>query len=86
MADDRELMPIDWLHYLKQRLDEREHQIVTYMLQVPAYPPLPECPTCDEEPDRITDRAADPGDDGLLVDFAPCGHRFKVPASELLRG
>lgn len=83
---DRELMPIDWLHYLKQRMTEREHEIVHNLLQVPDYPPLPECPTCDEQPTRITDQAADLGEGGLLIDFAPCGHGFKVPASELLRG
>ena len=83
---DRELMPIDWLRYLKQCMVEREHEITQNMLQAPDYPPLPECPDCGVQPTRITDRAADFGDDGLLIDFAPCGHGFKVPTSELLRG
>ncbi|GAA3121587.1 hypothetical protein [Streptomyces echinatus] len=83
---DREQMPIDWINYLKQRMAEREHEITHNLLQVSDYPPLPECPDCDVQPTQITDRTADIGDDGLLVDFTPCGHRFKVPASELLRG
>lgn len=83
---DRELMPIDWIHYLKQRLAERDREIELNMLQAPDYPPLPECPDCDVEPTRITHQAAELGDDGMLIDFTPCGHRFKVPASELLRG
>ncbi|MFI6854454.1 hypothetical protein [Streptomyces sp. NPDC050416] len=83
---DRELMPIDWLHHLRKRTAERDNEIVHNMLQVPDYPPLPECPTCEIEPEKITRRAADLPHDGLLVDFAPCGHRFEVPASELLRG
>lgn len=83
---DRELMPIDWLHYLRHRMKQREHEIEQYMLQVPEYPPLPECPDCDVTPTRISSRTGDFGDDCMLVDFVPCGHRFKVPASELLRG
>ncbi|MER5715691.1 hypothetical protein [Streptomyces sp. NPDC002132] len=83
---DRELMPIDWLDFLRRRMKQREHEIEQYMLQVPEYPPLPECPDCDEEPTRITSRAGDLGEDAVLVDFTPCGHGFKIPASELLRG
>jgi hypothetical protein len=83
---DRELMPIDWLRYLQHRVSSRDAEILQYMLQVPEYPPLPECPTCDTEPTQITDRTAEAPEDGLLIDFVPCGHRFKVPASELLHG
>lgn len=84
--DDRELMPIDWLRYLKQRMENREYEIDQYLLQVPEYPPLPPCPDCDEEPTQITSQAGELTEDCILVDFTPCGHRFKVPASELLRG
>jgi hypothetical protein len=84
---DRELMPAAWLRYLRQRLDERENEIVHNMLQAPDYPPLPECPTCGAKPEQITDRPTDLDDDaGLLIDFSPCGHGFKVSAFELLRG
>lgn len=83
---DRELMPIDWLRYLKQRLKQREWEIHQHLLQVPEYPPLPACPDCDEEPTRIDSRAGEPAEDCVLVDFTPCGHRFKVPTSELLHG
>lgn len=83
---DRELMPIDWLHYLKQRTEQRQREIEQRLLQVPEYPPLPECPDCDVEPTQITSRAGELTEDCILIDFAPCGHGFKVPASELLRG
>lgn len=87
---DREQMPIEWLHYLKERTAERENEIVQNMLQVPDYPPLPECPTCDAAPERIVSQVAEPSFfvDGapVLVDFKPCGHGFTVPESELLSG
>ncbi|MER5875416.1 hypothetical protein ABT119_05745 [Streptomyces sp. NPDC001910] len=83
---DRTVMPMEWLRYLKQRAEEREWEIVTLMLQMPDYPPLPECPTCEAAPEEIRSRTSDPGESALLVDFKPCGHRFKVPESELLSG
>lgn len=87
---ERTEMTADWLRYLKQRTAERETEIVVNMLQLPDYPPLPECPACEAAPEQITQRVADPsfGQDGtpILVDFRPCGHGFTVPESELLRG
>lgn len=83
---DRELMPIEWLRYLKQRTAERDDEIVRNMLQTPDYPPLPECPDCDVAPERISSQSAGLGGEGVLVDFHPCGHGFRVPESELLRG
>jgi hypothetical protein len=87
---ERTEMPADWLRYLKQRTEERETEIVVNMLQLPEYPPLPECPACEAAPERITCRTADPAFDQdeapLLVDFAPCGHGFHVPEHELLCG
>lgn len=83
---DRELMPIDWLHYLQQRTEQRQREIEQGMLQAPDYPPLAECPDCDTAPTQITSRSGGVAEDCVLVDFFPCGHRFKVPASELLRG
>jgi len=88
---DRTVMPADWLRYLKERTAEREREIVVNVLQLPDYPPLPECPTCDGAPEQITTRTSDPvsfdrDETSVLVDFKPCGHGFKVPESELLRG
>jgi hypothetical protein len=88
---DRTEMPADWLHYLKERTAEREREIVSFVLQLPDYPPLPECPACDVAPERITSQTSDPvsfdrDEMAVLVDFKPCGHGFKVPESELLRG
>lgn len=83
-------MPFEWVRYLKQEMTRREQEIVQNLLQMPDYPPLPECPTCNVAPERITTRTAEPSfeQDGapLLVDFSPCGHGFTVPESELLRG
>lgn len=83
---DRTVMPMEWLRYLKQRIEERDREIFTLMLQMPDYPPLPECPTCDAAPDEIRSRTSDPGEPAFLVDFKPCGHGFKVLESELLYG
>jgi hypothetical protein len=88
---DRTEMPAEWLHYLQQRSEQRTEEIIRDLLQVPDYPPLPDCPTCGVAPERIVSRVvAEPsfGVDGqaVLVDFKPCGHGFTVPESELLRG
>ncbi|MFF2383789.1 hypothetical protein [Streptomyces sp. NPDC058108] len=88
---DRTDMPAEWLRYLKQRTENREAEIVVNVLQLPDYPPLPECPTCDVAPEQITSRTSDPvafdrDEVAILVDFKPCGHRFRVSESELLRG
>ncbi|WP_369274541.1 hypothetical protein AB5J55_35490 [Streptomyces sp. R11] len=87
---DRTEMPMEWLRYLKQETARREQEITQHLLQVPDYPPLPECPTCSVAPEQITTRTAEPSfkQDGtpLLVDFKPCGHGFMVSESELLSG
>ncbi|MFD1277487.1 hypothetical protein [Streptomyces kaempferi] len=88
---DRTEMPAEWLRYLKQCTEDREREIVVNVLQVPAYPPLPACPTCDVAPEQITSRTPDPvafdrDETAILVDFKPCGHAFQVSESELLRG
>ena len=87
---DRTPMPAELLRYLESRMQERAHDIIRNVLQVPDYPPLPECPTCGVTPERIVSRVDDPGflvdGQAVLVDFKPCGHGFTVPESELLRG
>lgn len=88
---DRTEMPAEWLRHLKQRTEERETEIVVNVLQSPDYPPQPECPTCEAAPEQITSRVSAPvffeqDETSILVDFKPCGHAFKVPESELLRG
>jgi hypothetical protein len=87
---ERTEMPVEWLRYLQQRSERRAEDIFAGVMQVPDYPPLPDCPTCGVAPERIVSRVEDPSffADGqpILVDFKPCGHGFAVPESELLRG
>jgi hypothetical protein len=87
---DRTEMPVEWLRYLQQRAEQRAKEIIDGVLQVPDYPPLPDCPTCGVAPERIVSRVDEPGffvdGQSVLVDFKPCGHGFTVPESELLRG
>ncbi|MFE9621968.1 hypothetical protein [Streptomyces sp. NPDC006527] len=87
---ERAPMTAEWLRYLKQETDRRAAEIAQKLLQVPDYPPLPECPSCQAAPERITSRAESLafGQDAtpVLVDFSPCGHGFVIPEAELLRG
>lgn len=89
MGKERTPLMADWMACMHQAMRDREATIISGVLQQPDYPPLPECPTCLVAPDRITTRTEDPsfGQDGtpVLVDFAPCGHGFRVSSEELLR-
>ena len=87
---ERTEMPAEWLRYLQQRSEQRAEEIIRDALQVPDYPPLPDCPTCGAAPERIVSRVEEPSfhvdAQAVLVDFKSCGHGFIVVESELLRG
>lgn len=50
--------------------------------QGPMASPLPDCPQCEDAPQRISWRQR-PGEPVVLV-FDPCGHRWTSPAPPLL--
>lgn len=61
---------------IKRQTDERQAAILAGLLQVPDYPPLPTCPECQAEAAEISAcREFLTGD--LLLNFSPCGHRFR---------
>jgi hypothetical protein len=69
-------------------MQEREAVIIREILQLPDYPPLPECPRCHVTPERITQSQDSPrfgSDMTVLIDFAPCGHGFRVSEAEIVR-
>lgn len=84
MSADRIPLPLAQLADLRQQSEAREDTIIRGMLQVPDYPPLPACPECGQHPERI-DEMVEPGafgldETGLLINFKPCGHRFRAIA------
>lgn len=85
---ERTPMSAEWLSLLQLDGEMRELVIVDGMRQRPDYPPLSPCPTCDSVSERIVSRMEDPTfeqyDTGILVDFKPCGHGFRVSAEEML--
>lgn len=67
---------------LRRQLRERDALgLANVLRQLPA-PPLPRCPGCDAEAERIDQRVEDPefGVDGmhLRIRWLPCGHRFRA--------
>jgi hypothetical protein len=89
VMEERTRLTREWLTETDQAMRDRETAIIKGVLQTPDYPPLPACPTCHVTPQRIDSRLDEPkfGQDGddVLINFAPCGHRFYVPSSEMLR-
>lgn len=81
--NDTDYLPLPWeqIRELQQAILKRDEAIVTFVLQVPDYPPLPACPECGINPRDIASRVADPAFmepfDTVLLRFQPCGHRFK---------
>lgn len=60
----------------------REQGIITGVLQVPDYPPLSPCPECGTAAETISSTLEDPAfgqhETVLLINFSPCGHRFRT--------
>lgn len=85
MSGDRLPLTLDQLADLRRQGQAREAAIIQGILQVPDYPPLPACPECGQHPERIdgmVEVAAFGVDEtGLLVNFKPCGHRFRAVAA-----
>jgi hypothetical protein len=79
----------EWLRDTRHALLERENAIIRSMLQMPDYPPLPECPRCHVAPERIDTRQSEPRfgqtDVPTFIDFSPCGHGFQISEAEILR-
>lgn len=71
-----------WLDGLEEQLAQRRAQIAQRALHPDNYPPLPECPQCEQPPEAI--RSGDPthpdifltGD--VVLRFEPCRHTFRV--------
>lgn len=90
LSPSREIADLgDWitlspaqLAALRQATREREDTIVRNVLQQPDYPPLPACPECGTVAERIDSRMEVPAfgqlEDVMLVNFTPCGHRFRA--------
>lgn len=71
---------------LRRQLRERDEQIVSRgPLGVPAAP-LPGCPACEVEVERIDQRLEEPkfavGMRVLRLRWLPCGHRFRAATEE----
>ncbi|MFE9003043.1 hypothetical protein ACFYOY_13020 [Streptomyces sp. NPDC007875] len=88
MGDDRIPMTAGWLADMRRAMERRGEIIIRDVLQQPDYPPLPGCPECGRVAENITSWVESPvwdrDGDGVLVDFKPCGHRFRVSHEELL--
>jgi len=82
---DRLPLPSHQLAALQDAMTERESTIISGVLQQPDYPPLAACPSCGHAPEQITSKAEAPRygvyEDAVLVDFAPCGHKFRAVIS-----
>lgn len=72
---------------LQEAMRGREHTIIRGVLQQPDYPPLPACPECGAAAQRIDSMVEPPAfsqrEDALLINFKPCGHRFRALTDEL---
>jgi hypothetical protein len=59
----------------------REQAIISDVLQVPDYPPLSPCPECGVAAERVDSMLEPPAfgvdEAALLINFSPCGHRFR---------
>jgi hypothetical protein len=88
-VDDRIPMSTEWLAEMQTAGEMRAETITQLVLQQPDYPPLSACPECGAATERITSRMEDPAfeqyETYALVNFAPCGHRFRAPAAEIQR-
>ncbi|MFE9432347.1 hypothetical protein ACFYNA_15315 [Streptomyces sp. NPDC006640] len=66
---------------MRAALESRERTIIELMLQQPDYPPLPPCPECSAEVERMDSMLEPPQfgvyDSVLLINMKPCGHRFR---------
>jgi hypothetical protein len=88
-VDDRIPMSAEWLAEMQAAGEMRAETITQLVLQQPDYPALPACPKCGAAAERITSKVEDPAfgqyETRVLVNFAPCGHRFRAAAVEIQR-
>lgn len=67
---------------LSRQFRERDERLASLEpTEVPSAP-LPRCPACDAETERIDERTEDPkfgvDETALLMRWLPCGHRFRA--------
>ncbi|MEX3099539.1 MULTISPECIES: hypothetical protein [unclassified Streptomyces] len=69
---------------MRQELARREMLIVEHVLQQPDYPPLPCCPECGAVVEQMETMDEPPQfaiyEQAMLINLAPCGHRFRAVA------
>ncbi|MFI6560418.1 hypothetical protein [Streptomyces sp. NPDC050534] len=81
MTDDVQQLTSQQVADLRRQFNERAAQGLGTILRHQPAPPLPPCPACDVEPERIDYRVEDPKFDVyepvLRFRWLPCGHRFR---------
>lgn len=81
MTDDVQQLTTGQVADLRQQFRERDTKGLTTVLRNQPAPPLPPCPACHVEPERIDSRVEDPKfgvyETALRFRWLPCGHRFR---------
>jgi hypothetical protein len=67
---------------LRRQFRNREAEGLGTILRGEPAPPLPACPSCSVEPERVDQRIEDPefgvDETVLRTRWLPCGHRFRA--------
>jgi hypothetical protein len=67
---------------LRRQFSDRDAEGLGAILRSEPVPPLPDCPACSVEPERIDQRVEVPefgvDETALRVRWLPCGHRFRA--------
>jgi hypothetical protein len=82
MSDTVQLLTSQQVADLRRQLCERDAEGLGTILRGEPAPPLPRCPACDAETERIDQRVEDPefgvDETALRLRWLPCGHRFRA--------
>lgn len=82
MSDTVQQLTSQQVADLRRQLRERDAVGLSTVLRNLPAPPLPRCPACDAEAERIDQRVEDPkfgvDETALRLRWLPCDHRFRA--------